>query len=74
MPSLQNVYTPAYEQKNHGILDQESLELSQTLMRIEALCARQALPQGSEALGRAQEMIDLLQQRIERLQRISRSL
>lgn len=73
MPSLQTVYTPV-RQERCGFLDQESRELSQTLLRIEALCAKEGLPKGGEALGRAQEMIDLLQHRIERLQRISRSL
>ncbi|MGE4295653.1 MAG: hypothetical protein AB7E49_08130 [Campylobacterales bacterium] len=74
MPSLQSVCAPVRQGKSFGILDQESQELSQTLLRIEALCERQGLPKSAEALGRAQEMIDLLQQRIERLQRISRSL
>ncbi len=53
------------------LLNQESTRLTQTLRRIEALC--EAGPK-SRDLGEAQEMIALLQRRIERLRRLDRSL
>ena len=53
------------------LLTQESCKLSQTLKRIEALCESSDRRQD---LGQAQEMITLLQRRIERLRRLNHAM
>ncbi|MDR3347639.1 MAG: hypothetical protein LBN32_03400 [Helicobacteraceae bacterium] len=53
-------------------LDKEAQELTQTLIRIEAL-SQNGVAQKSAEIERAQLMIGVLQQRIERLRRLSKS-
>jgi hypothetical protein len=54
-----------------SLLGQESCRLSETLRRIEALC--EASPRNQD-LGQAQQMVSVLQRRIERLRRLDQSL
>ena len=53
-------------------LDKESRELSTTLIRIEELLEQKRLLESSETIARAQAMVVLLQDRIDRLHRLSR--
>ncbi|GHV07303.1 hypothetical protein AGMMS50229_13860 [Campylobacterota bacterium] len=53
-------------------LDKESRELSMTLIRIEELLEQKRLLESSETIARAQAMVLLLQDRIDRLHRLSR--
>lgn len=57
-----------------GFLDYESNELTNKLQKIEAICAKNNFFGKSESVCQAQEMIALLQERIARLQKISKLL
>ena len=58
--------------KSELYLREESEQLSKTLLKIEAICAKERAINTQDAFERAQSMIIMLQQRIERLQRISK--